>query len=117
MSRRVLSIVVLCGVVVAVVLSIALRPRSAPAAVKSAPVVPALPPAPASTPAQAKPSRYSLLPALRFENQTTHELVEAKLYDKFGNIDEIAAARLDSVLCDGRDPKHPKSTRINRRTL
>jgi uncharacterized protein YcbK (DUF882 family) len=117
MSRRVLSVVAVCGVLGASLLAFALRPRSAPAAIKSAPVAAVPPPAPVIAPIEPKPSRYSALPALRFENQTTHEVVEAKLYDRFGNIDEIAAARLDQVLCDGRDPKHPKTTRINRRTL
>jgi uncharacterized protein YcbK (DUF882 family) len=117
MSRRVLSVVAVCGVLGAALLVFALRPRSAPAAVRSAPAVVVPPAAPSVAPVEPKPSRYSLLPALRFENQTTHQVVEANLYDKLGNIDEVAAARLDAVLCDGRDPKHPKSTRINRRTL
>ncbi len=117
MSRRVLSVVALCGVLSAAVLAFGLRPRSAPAAIKSAPAAAVPQPAPVVAPAEPPPSRYSLLPALRLENQTTHEVVEAKLYDKFGNIDEVAAAQLDTVLCDGRDPKHPKTTRINRRTL
>jgi uncharacterized protein YcbK (DUF882 family) len=117
MSRRVLSLVAVCGVLGAALVAFALRPRSAPAAVKSAPAMTLPQPASSIAPAEPKPSRYSSLPALRFENQTTHEVVEAKLYDKLGNVDEVSAARIDTVLCDGRDPKHPKSTRINRRTL
>ena len=76
-----------------------------------------MPTAPAIAPPEPPPSRYSLLPALHVENQTTHETIDVKLYDAFGNIDEVAATRLDRVLCDGRDPKHPLTTRINRRTL
>ncbi len=57
------------------------------------------------------------LPRLRFENQTTHARLETRLYDAAGNVDEDAASRLDELLCDGRDPKHPKTARINRRTL
>jgi uncharacterized protein YcbK (DUF882 family) len=105
----------------AALVAFALRPRSAPAAVKSAPAAslprPAAVAAEAASKPEAAPSRYSSLPAVRFENQTTHAMAEVKLYDKFGNVDEVAAARLDAVLCDGRDPKHPKTRRINRRTL
>lgn len=57
------------------------------------------------------------LPPLRFENQTTHARLETRLYDAAGRIDEGAAVRLDELLCDGRDPKHAKTARINRRTL
>lgn len=113
---RRLSVVALASLLSAGALVFALRPRPAPAALKApepqkaagvvVPVVPAPP-----------PSRFLALPALRFENQTTKLVVETRLYDAAGNVDESAALRLDEVLCDGRDPKHPKTTRINRRTL
>jgi uncharacterized protein YcbK (DUF882 family) len=83
-------------------------PAAGPAALaapKSAPVTPPF------------ASRYSALPALHIENQTTHEALDIKLYDTVGNIDEGAALRLDALLCDARVPKQPQTTRINRRTL
>jgi uncharacterized protein YcbK (DUF882 family) len=118
MSRRALSVMALGGALGGVMLAFALKPRSAPAAVQSAPS--AVKPAPAAIaiPTPAPPaSRYALLPALRFENQTTHEVLEVRLYDATGNIDESAAARLDALLCDARNPKQLRTTRINRRTL
>jgi uncharacterized protein YcbK (DUF882 family) len=117
MSRRAWSVVVLCGVLGAALVAFALRPRSAPAAVKSTLTAAVPRPAPVSAPVEPPSSRYSLLPPLHIENQTTHEAVDIWLYDTFGNIDEVAAARLDTILCDGRDPKHPQTARINRRTL
>jgi uncharacterized protein YcbK (DUF882 family) len=120
MSRRVLSVLALCGVLGALMLAFALRARSAPAAVKGARIVAQPVPLPAIEPAPQKPdppSRFDLLPPLRIENQTTHELLEVKLYDTAGNVDESAALRLDTLLCDARDPKHRQTTRINRRTL
>jgi uncharacterized protein YcbK (DUF882 family) len=116
--RRGISILALAGLLGAVALVFAFRPRAAPAALK-APVANVMRPmaAPSSAPTPPPPSRFMALPPLRFENQTTHARLETRLYDAAGNIDEGAAARLDELLCDGRDPKHPKTARINRRTL
>lgn len=116
--RRGVSIIALVGLLGAASLVFAFRPKAAPAASK-APVVAAvvtLVPSAAPLPTT-PPSRFMALPALRLENQTTHAVLETRLYDAAGNVDEGAAARLDELLCDGRDPKHHKSTRINRRTL
>jgi uncharacterized protein YcbK (DUF882 family) len=60
---------------------------------------------------------FAALPSLRFTNEMTRESVELRLYDNAGQLDEAAAARLDALLCDARDPKHHESTRLNRRTL
>ena len=62
-------------------------------------------------------SHFEQLQALSIENQTTRETRALKLYDASGQIDEAAASVLDDLLCDARDPKHHKTTRINRRTL
>ena len=119
MSRRALSLLALCGVLSTAMLAFALRPRPAPAAVRTKPPAAARPlAAPATTPSAALPaSRYAALPALHIENQTTHEALDVKLYDATGVLDESAAQKLDALLCDGRDPKHHQTTRINRRTL
>jgi uncharacterized protein YcbK (DUF882 family) len=108
--RRGLSIMALVGLLGAASLVFAFRPTPAPAALK-APATPAVVmPLPNAAPLPSTPpSRFLALPALRLENQTTHAVLETRLYD--------AAARLDQLLCDGRDPKHHKTTRINRRTL
>src|SRR5687767_4115256 len=113
MKRHRPSILALLGLLGLAALVFAFRPRGAPAALKaSAPkvMVPVASSAPPSSP-------FMALPPLRFENQTTHERLETRLYDATGSIDADAAARLDELLCDGRDPKHPKTARINRRTL
>jgi len=119
MGRSTLSLLALCGVLCAAVLALALRTSPAPAAVASKPR--ALPVAAASNfnpVAPAAPaSRYGLLPALRIENQTTRQTIDVKLYDAAGQLDEAAAARLDELLCDARQPKHPQTARLNRRTL
>lgn len=118
--RRGVPIVALVGLLGTAGLAVAFRPKPAPAASKP-PVAPAVVVATASAAsapsAPEPPSRFSALPALRFENQTTHAALETRLYDAAGNVDEQAAARLDELLCDGREPKHHKTTRINRRTL
>lgn len=118
MSRRTLSVLALCGLVSVVVLVSALGARPAPAAM---PAVRPLSPAPRATavaaPSSPPDSRYAALPALRIENQTTREVVELKLYDARGHIDPAAAAKLDQLLCDARNPKQRQIAHIDRRTL
>lgn len=126
MSPRGLSVLALLGLLTAAVLAFALGPRTAPAKSRLAPprapkpavAAPALPAAPPTSSAVAgNASRFALLPALRLENQTTHEVLHTKLYDAEGQVDEAAATALDQLLCDGREPQQPRTTRINRRTL
>lgn len=118
MKRRGLSILALAGLLSAAALVFAFGPRAAPAA-RKAPAAKVAAPLAAPSIAQPVPpaARFTALPPLRFENQTTHAVLETRLYDAAGNVDESAALRLDQLLCDSRDPKQPKTTRINRRTL
>src|SRR4051812_22444110 len=37
-----------------------------------------------------------------------------RLYDASGNVDKNAAAQLDELLCDVRDPAHPRTTTLDR---
>ena len=121
MSRPGLSLLALAGLLCAAALAFALRPRPLTAAVMA--VKAGTPPAAVAhgpqPPAAAGPpsTRFSRLPALHIENQTTRESLDTKLYDHAGHIDEQLAARLDDLLCDARDAKHHQTTRINRRTL
>jgi uncharacterized protein YcbK (DUF882 family) len=120
MSPRLLSALAISGLLAAAGLALFLRPTSAPAATR---VIPGPQPArrAAATPAVARverqESRFTALPALRIENQSSREALELKLYDAGGRVDETAAARLDALLCDARDPKHHQTGRIDRRTL
>ena len=119
MGRRAYSVLLLLGLLWAAGLALFLRPTSAPAATKArAPkqlaAAAALPVPPAQAPAV---SRFDALPALRIENETSRGVLERKLYDAQGRVDEAAAAELDALLCDARDPKHHQTARIDRRTL
>ncbi|MBN1606190.1 MAG: DUF882 domain-containing protein [Polyangiaceae bacterium] len=62
-------------------------------------------------------SPWLCLPALHVVNLNTHLSLDTRLYDGAGNVDEQAGARLDILLGDMRDPKHPRSRRLERRTL
>jgi uncharacterized protein YcbK (DUF882 family) len=116
MSARGFSIVAFSGLLGVAASVSAFLPRPAPAAVK-APRVAAAASVPV-TPAPPPPrSGFVALPALRVMSQTTRESRRIKLYDAMGNVDETAAAELDELLCDARDPEHPHRTRIDRRTL
>ena len=120
MSPRTLYALAISGLLAAVGLALFLRPTPAPAATRAAVRSErALPAAvtPAITPAQRHESRFAALPALRVENQTSRQALELKLYDADGRVDETAAARLDALLCDARDPKHHQTGRMDRRTL
>jgi uncharacterized protein YcbK (DUF882 family) len=119
MSPRLLSALAISGLLAAAGLALFLRPTPAPAATRAAarPHAPPSPVAPALARAERRESRFTALPALRIENQTSRQALELKLYDADGRVDEVAATRLDALLCDARDPKHPQTGRIDRRTL
>jgi uncharacterized protein YcbK (DUF882 family) len=72
-------------------------PRSEPLAPPLGPVFPALP--------------------LRFSNENTQRVEDIELYDAQGHVNESAAARLDALLCDTRDPKAWATLALDRRTL
>jgi uncharacterized protein YcbK (DUF882 family) len=119
MRSRALSAVALASLLCAGLGALVVRPEAAPAATKPAvpkPLVAIVPRVAAVDPSAAQSPFYAL-PALRIENRTSRELVELKLYDASGNIDELAASRLDQLLCDARDPQHHETARIERRTL
>ena len=126
MSSRALSVLAAVGLLSAASLALFLQSRSAPAATKApsprhvalavaqaATSTALLAPAPPAPPA----SPFSALPALRIENQTSRAVLELRLYDATGRVDTEAAAQLDTLLCDARDPKQHQQGRIDRRTL
>jgi uncharacterized protein YcbK (DUF882 family) len=128
MSPRALSVLVLASLLGAAGLALALTPRPAPvpreaAARTQAAERNAAAPFPVALQASVAPlapsatSRLALLPPLRIQYETTRELRDVKLYDARGQLDESAAAQLDALLCDARQPKHRENTRLNRRTL
>jgi uncharacterized protein YcbK (DUF882 family) len=47
----------------------------------------------------------------------TQQSTVLRLYDATGKIDKAAAQQLDELLCDVRDPSHPRMTTLDRRTL
>jgi uncharacterized protein YcbK (DUF882 family) len=66
--------------------------------------------------AQQRGAFAALLP-LRFTNENTRQSEAVELYDADGHVNEAAAARLDSLLCDTRDPKSLATLPLDRRTL
>jgi uncharacterized protein YcbK (DUF882 family) len=77
-------------------------------------------PAPAPAPPNAAASAHSAFarPAeLRFTTANLRESALIQLYDASGHVDETAAARLDALLADARDPKSVATLAIDRRTL
>jgi len=60
---------------------------------------------------------FPTLPAVVFNNQNTRERASIALYDAEGHVDEAAAAELDELLCDTRNPKERATTTLDRRTL
>jgi uncharacterized protein YcbK (DUF882 family) len=62
-------------------------------------------------------SPFSRLQPLRFTNENTRESATIQLYDAFGHVNEQAALRLDTLLCDTRDPKARATLALDRRTL
>jgi uncharacterized protein YcbK (DUF882 family) len=120
MRPRGLSIVAFSGLLALVGLALSFMPRAAPAAAKARASTSPPKLTPASAPAPMReltPTGFAALPALRLVNQTTREERRIKLYDAYGNVDEAAAAELDELLCDARDPKQHHRARIDRRTL
>ena len=117
MSPRFLSVLALLGLLCAVGAALFSRPTPAPAAPRATAISPRAAEAPTAPPTAPPASRFLTLPPLRIENQTSRETLELKLYDAAGRVDEAAAQRLDALLCDARDPKHPQTGRIARRTL
>jgi uncharacterized protein YcbK (DUF882 family) len=59
----------------------------------------------------------TVFPAVRFFNLRTQEGVEVRLYDETGAVDEEEAAKLDELCADERNPDHPLSVTMDRRTL
>jgi len=82
------------------------RGSSAPLPVRSEPVAAAAPESP-----------FSQLPPVRFSNENTRQSASIELYDASGRVNEAAAARLDALLCDTRDPKAWATLTLDRRTL
>ncbi len=73
---------------------------------------------PGSEAAAAPPaSPFARLPPLRFTNENTRESASVQLYDAAGHVNEQAAALLDTLLCDARDPKARATLALDRRTL
>lgn len=70
-----------------------------------------------ATLADAGPSPFAQLPAVSITNINTRKIVSTKLYAASGQVDEQAARRLDSLLCDARDPENVESHTIDRRLL
>jgi uncharacterized protein YcbK (DUF882 family) len=54
---------------------------------------------------------------LRISYVNTRQSTKLRLYDANGKVDKAAAAQLDQLLCDVRDPAHPRTTTLDRRTL
>jgi uncharacterized protein YcbK (DUF882 family) len=54
---------------------------------------------------------------LRVSYVNTQKSTQIRLYDATGKIDKAAAGQLDELLCDVRDPAHPRTTTLDRRTL
>jgi uncharacterized protein YcbK (DUF882 family) len=74
--------------------------------------------APALPHAAANASPPFVQPAeLRFTNANLREGASIQLYDASGHVDEAAAAQLDALLADARDPKAIATLAIDRRTL
>jgi uncharacterized protein YcbK (DUF882 family) len=54
---------------------------------------------------------------LRISYVNTRQATSLRLYDASGKVDRTAAQQLDELLCDVRDPAHPRTTTLDRRTL
>jgi uncharacterized protein YcbK (DUF882 family) len=57
------------------------------------------------------------LPSLHVHNINTNQAADVRLYDFQGRVDRRAAARLDELLADTRDPAHPHVATLDRRAL
>ena len=98
-------------------LAFAQHPKSVVRAVPSRVAVQVAPPDVVSGTFEPAPTAFTQLPALRFSNQNTSEAAVIRLYDDLGRVDEREALKLDSLLCDARDPKNIATTTLDRRTL
>jgi uncharacterized protein YcbK (DUF882 family) len=67
--------------------------------------------------AQPQADRKPALWPLRVSYVNTGNATSLRLYDANGKVDNTAAAQLDELLCDVRDPAHPRTTTLDRRTL
>jgi uncharacterized protein YcbK (DUF882 family) len=74
-------------------------------------------PAPARNAPRDSADAFERLPAITIANRNSKQSLTTRLYAGAGEIDESAAARLDAVCADTRDPKQPKITHIDRRLL
>jgi uncharacterized protein YcbK (DUF882 family) len=54
---------------------------------------------------------------LKVSYVNTGHSTSIRLYDASGKVDNAAAGELDELLCDVRDPAHPRTTTLDRRTL
>jgi uncharacterized protein YcbK (DUF882 family) len=72
---------------------------------------------PMAAPASADRGAKSALWPLRITYVNTGLATTIRLYDGSGKLDKDAAAQLDDLLCDVRDPAHPRTTTLDRRTL
>jgi uncharacterized protein YcbK (DUF882 family) len=70
-----------------------------------------------NAPPSAERSGKSALWPLRVSYVNTGHATSVRLYDASGKIDTQAATELDELLCDVRDPAHPRTTMLDRRTL
>jgi uncharacterized protein YcbK (DUF882 family) len=69
--------------------------------------------APTAADRAAKPAFWPL----RVAYVNTGLATSIRLYDATGKVDKQAASQLDELLCDVRDPAHPRMTTLDRRTL
>lgn len=93
------------------------HPKSiARAAPRNAPVAPA-PDVVSGAYEPPPPTTFAQLPTLHFANQNTGAMAQVRLYDDLGRVDQGEAQKLDSLLCDTRDPKNWASIALDRRTL
>ena len=72
---------------------------------------------PQSSPANGERNGKGALWPLHISYVNTHQSTSIRLYDASGKLDKAAAAELDELLCDVRDPAHPRTTTLDRRTL
>ena len=70
-----------------------------------------------SAPASGERSGKAVLWPLRISYVNTRQSTTIRLYDASGKVDKTAATQLDELLCDVRDPAHPRMTTLDRRTL
>lgn len=60
---------------------------------------------------------FVALPAIEVASVNSRRAEKLRLYDAWGQIDEGAARKLDSLLADTHDPEQIETTRIDRRTI